>query len=110
MNVSKQRNGSDCGVYSIAFATAILHGEDPTQQDYIRPREHLLQCFEAGNISPFPCAVQYHGHEVLWQTDENIFCICRRIDVGETMLACNICDQWYRGTRVGQKEVLEDQV
>ena len=32
MNVQQQENGSDCGVFAIAFAKTILAGIDPTME------------------------------------------------------------------------------
>ena len=31
VKVSRQKNGSDCGVYAIAFATALCHGKSPAK-------------------------------------------------------------------------------
>ena len=55
--VYKQKGVRDCGLFAIAFATAIcfkqaLHG--PFQQEAMRL--HLVQCFERGVCLPFPLA------------------------------------------------------
>ena len=46
----RQTNGSDCGLFAIAFATSILHGEDPCQEAYdvFKMRTHLGQCLKEG--------------------------------------------------------------
>jgi COMPASS component SPP1 len=31
-------------------------------------------------------------------TGEDLYCICRKPDSGEWMIACDFCDQWYHGT------------
>ena len=52
--MSKQEGVKDCGVFAIAAATALAFGSDPVniRQSYMR--EHLLNCFEKGTMSPFP--------------------------------------------------------
>ena len=51
-----QNGTSDCGLYAIAFATAVAFGDDPgsclfhTQE----MRRHLYHCLEAGKLEPFP--------------------------------------------------------
>lgn len=54
--VQQQNNGSDCGVFSIAFATCLALGSDPshTTFDIPRMRPHLLACLKDGKISMFP--------------------------------------------------------
>ena len=52
----KQKGSNDCGLYAIAFATAIAHEMNPgrlkLKQEAMRP--HLVNCFNKGRISPFP--------------------------------------------------------
>ena len=45
---------NDCGVFAIAAATALAFGSDPLQVQQSCMREHLLNCFESGTMSPFP--------------------------------------------------------
>ncbi|KAK2555743.1 hypothetical protein P5673_022310 [Acropora cervicornis] len=54
--VQQQGNGSDCGVFSIAFATCIVYGRDPgiVTFDVPQMRPHLSQCLNTGLLSPFP--------------------------------------------------------
>ena len=53
--VQKQEGGDDCGVFSIAFATALAHHQDPVHIQFIQStmRSHLLQCFEQQLLTPF---------------------------------------------------------
>ena len=46
-NVQKQCGGTDCGLFSIAFATSIAFQEDPSQKRYNQDimHQHLLNCF-----------------------------------------------------------------
>ena len=52
-----QQNASDCGLFSLAFSTALCVGEDPQglQFDQKVMRSHLLSCLVDGEMNPFPC-------------------------------------------------------
>ena len=54
--VQQQGNGSDCGVFAIAFATCLVYGRNPSQAhfDIPRMRPHLLKCLKAHSIELFP--------------------------------------------------------
>ena len=53
--VQKQEGVDDCGVFSIAFATALLHQQNPVNIQFLQSSmcPHLLQCFEQQLLSPF---------------------------------------------------------
>ena len=53
-----QTNGNDCGLYAIAYETALAFGRDPLKEQYIpsKLREHLIQCLENKEMRPFPTA------------------------------------------------------
>ena len=52
--VQKQQGDVDCGVFSIAIATSLLHdlAPGPYKQSLLRP--HLISCFENKAMIPFP--------------------------------------------------------
>ena len=52
----KQKGGSDCGLFAIAFATAIAFGINPDQLKLRQEamRAHLVKCFNKKYLSPFP--------------------------------------------------------
>ena len=54
--VQQQSNGSDCGVFSIAFATCLAFATNPSfvTFDVARMRSHLLACLKNGRMSMFP--------------------------------------------------------
>eukprot|EP00118_Oscarella_pearsei_P017100 m.168497 g.168497 ORF g.168497 m.168497 type:complete len:361 (+) comp38956_c0_seq25:303-1385(+) len=57
MNVQLQENTSmDCGVFALAFATALCNGTDPTLMHFRRSqmRGHLKTCFEKESLLEFP--------------------------------------------------------
>jgi len=53
-DVQQQPNAYDCGVYALAFATSLLHGQEPTKTRYVDPRSHLASCLTSGQMLPFP--------------------------------------------------------
>ena len=56
----KQQQGTnDCGLFSIANATALVNGIDPMKLCYIQGemRMHLVQCFRQGMLTIFPCTL-----------------------------------------------------
>ena len=61
-SVQQQTNSVDCGIYSIASAASLLHGENPELIHYdsslLRP--HLLTCIQNNYFHPFP-KVRYTG-------------------------------------------------
>ena len=54
--VQQQMNGSDCGVFAVAFATCLVFELNPSDFmfDIPRMRPHLLECLRAGEIKVFP--------------------------------------------------------
>ena len=60
MPVQQQTNGSDCGVFSVAFSTSLLHGQDPCDATYDTSvmRQHLKKCLQINHFQPFPLSVQ----------------------------------------------------
>ena len=54
--VQQQPNGSDCGVFVIAFATHLVNTPDLNIPKFnlAEMRPHLSNCLRAGHILPFP--------------------------------------------------------
>ena len=52
----QQTNGSDCGGFAIAFATALVFGSHPQHLnfDIAKMRPHLVACLRAGQMYQFP--------------------------------------------------------
>ena len=52
----QQRNGSDYGVFAIAFATSLVFGSNPQNLnfDITKMCPHLVACLQAGLMSQFP--------------------------------------------------------
>ncbi len=55
-SVQQQTGANDCGLFSIAFAYNAGRSMDVAQLqvDQQAMREHLRQCFEEENLTPFP--------------------------------------------------------
>ena len=55
-SVQQQSNGSDCGIFAIAFAACLVFGIDPSHVNFDVPtmRPHLAACLRNKNISLFP--------------------------------------------------------
>jgi len=52
--MEKQQGDIDCGAFSIAIATSLLHGLTPLQYNQPLLRDHLIECLEAKCFQPFP--------------------------------------------------------
>lgn len=54
-------NGTDCGVYSIAFAVTLLFGYKPEKMAYNRTemRLHLIKIFESRTIQHFSSLISF---------------------------------------------------
>ena len=68
MNVQQQQNRSDCGVFAIAFAKLLLSGRDPTQLNFIDPRNHLFAHLPYNQIPDFPTEPARRSPQVLDKT------------------------------------------
>ena len=107
-SVQQQQNGTDCGVFSIAFLTSLLHGHDPSTKNYRNNelRSHLLPCITNGYVTPFPeySAAEPNVKKCNKETKVvvELFCTCRMpwesrdAKKKETQMAsCAICHKWY---------------
>lgn len=56
MECQKLAGGKDCGLFAIAYATAISHGVDPTcmKMNQSTMWNHLRKCLEEGKLTLFP--------------------------------------------------------
>ena len=56
VHIQKQEGVKDCGVFSIAVATALAHHLDPATLKFHQAimRQHLVDCFDQQTLEPFP--------------------------------------------------------
>ena len=104
VNVQRQSGLSDCGIFVIAFATALCMGIDPytLNIDQNKSRIHLLKCFEQKNISAFPLTERpwrITGKRVATTKTVKLFCVChmpyKKDDLATPMAQCFKCMKWY---------------
>ena len=99
MNVSRQTNAHDCGVYAIAYATELAYGADPItcNWDVMHMREHLLQCLDSGLLTRFPRLPSQRrirlGTRVRKSFTFQLYCTIN--DESKSMIECVSCHKWY---------------
>ena len=108
--VQQQSNGVDCGVFSIAFATALAHGFDPSEMsfDLHQMRPHLLKCFAEEYMTPFPTTKKRITKCGKKTERFPVYCICRMpYKPEDDMVQCEKCECWYHFTcmRVKKKDI-----
>ena len=56
INPQKQKGGKDCGLFAVAYATAIAFGQFPDKKMFRQEsmRAHFVACFQRNKMSPFP--------------------------------------------------------
>ena len=94
----------DCGLFSIAYATSLAYGEDPSYSIFSQSqmRAHLYQCFVKGRLTPFPCTKRYMGVAVpgnfkpKCRDDIEVHCHCRMPELKDVpMIECTKCNKWF---------------
>ena len=111
MNVQLQAGGCDCGLFAIAFATALANGIQPGvctfKQDAMR--KHLYECQNNGKLTMFPLLKPIRqGGLVRSRESMELFCTCRMPEI-PPMVECSTCGEWYHVQCVSvPEEALED--
>ena len=98
MNVQEQEDSYSCGV---AFATSLIHGEDPTQLHYKQLRNHLKDCVDKFGIVPFPSTVVNRHPRIIYQIKRRVYCKCRSTDDGKLDIRCCACSERFHSNCVG---------
>ena len=102
MECDKQRNNSDCGVYSIAHIVALLFKQDPLSLTFdskaLRP--HLLTCLEKGEFTEFPTKRQKRKRVSLSGTYHSLMillvCSCKMPSGdGSFQFECTVCRKYF---------------
>ena len=95
-NTQFQNGGSDCGLFAVAYATDLCHGNNPASVRYYQHklRPHLVKCLESNKMCPFPSRRCRPGKPHTEHVD--VYCSCRLPEDGEEkMAACDKCGEWY---------------
>ena len=100
-DVQMQAGGSDCGVFALAFATAICFGHSPGQFHFYqqRMRTRLIECLEKKRFSMFPIRKERRqGSKIKASQTVPVHCICRMPWIKQaSMIQCSHCKLWYHG-------------
>jgi len=101
-SVNKQSGDSDCGVFSIAYCTALAHEQDPSGIVFNQSvmRQFLVKCLEEKKMVPFPQVRPKRLGKPL-KVAVNIYCYCRMPDDGNRMVECSRCRKWYHMNCIG---------
>jgi polycystin 1L2 len=105
--VQQQRLGKgNCGLFSIAFATSLCHGIDPTTTTFCEHslRKHLHKCLQLGAITPFPKSSLSVARAAETKVKISIHCTCYMHLPGSKMIQCNSCDSWYHVKCVSEQK------
>ena len=91
-----QKGTSDCGLFSIAYATDLAFGNDPASYMYKQDllRSHFASCISSNKLTPFPSEpIKYQRPKTVRNT---VLCTCSLPDNGkEKMVQCNDCQDWF---------------
>ena len=94
-----QTGTSDCGLFAIAAACSICHGQDPGQLKYKQEamRAYLLEAFDdMTHLEPFPSASYLRTQTTRIESKEvPVYCSCRLPNDGSGMVQCSTCKEWY---------------
>ena len=93
-----QAGGDDCGVFAIAFATALCCGHPPGKFQFhqkVMPH-HFIRCFERGQFTMFPVhRSRCNENRVKPTKIVAVFCSCRMPELsGTEMIQCSRCREW----------------
>lgn len=96
--MQRQRGASDCGLFAIAFATALCCGYNPAAVEFKQNnlRSHLIESFEKREIQPFPSKEKIRSRS-LTKVSVALYCLCRLPESGY-MIQCDVCQEWYHDT------------
>ena len=94
--VQRQTNSHDCGLFSLAIATDLCNGTDPTTQSYDQGslRKHYINCLETGKMTPFPkTARRVLRHLAPTRMTVAIYCVCRMPNDKREYVQCSQCNR-----------------
>lgn len=97
LNFSFQLGTYDCGLFSVAFATAAAFGRDPDtcRFDQTKMRKHLYKCFLDGKLTPFPQQKVSCKGGLKTRDDIVVHCYCRIPEMEDfAMIECSACSKW----------------
>ena len=96
-----QVGSCDCGLFAVAFATAVAHGKDPLQCtfDQSHMRQHLHKCLSRKRLTPFPekkSTIIRSMEPSVTDDDIEVHCYCRMPELDNVqMVECTGCFKWF---------------
>ena len=94
LDVGRQCNGSDGGVFTIAFAYHIRSGNDHAKSSG-SIRKHLANYLEQCHLSHFPVAGERRCAGIRNTQSVDLHCSCwLSEEKGDKMVECNVCKTW----------------
>ena len=97
--VQQQQGASDCGLFSIAYATETCLGNDVTTVgfDQRKLRKQLLNCLQKHEMSSSPRSSKIIHRSVSRVESFKLYCMCRMPeDYDVQMVQCSgRCKRWY---------------
>ncbi len=114
MNIMKQTNKFDCGLFCIANMTELAYGYNPVKViwNVKKMRSHLSTCLKNGKLQRFPILKERRipfGKAITFTTKIDIFCDCRmpyNSDIDD-MIECVACSGWFHNVCVNIANVSE---
>ena len=113
-SVQQQNDGVSCGVFAIAFATAIAHGIDPTDVEFepFSMRNHLIKCLNAKKMELFPTTPKRVRKSKGERIYVALYCHCRMPydEIKDKMVQCSSCNEWFhfKCEQINKKKNLSD--
>ena len=98
VDVQMQSGANDCGLFAIAFATALCLGELPGKYIFEQRamRGHLMKCLEAGEFSMFPVRkIRRSSKRIKSTSIIKVYCDCRMPELPSSMVQCTKCHEWF---------------
>lgn len=98
VDVQMQAGTYDCGLFAIAFATALVLGYNPGQYlfDQNSMRRHLWNCLQSKKMLMFPFTKERRRKNKVKCTQQvAVHCLCRLPSLGMQLIECSVCKMWY---------------
>ena len=100
LSVQQQIGFHNCGLFAIAYAVDTCFKNDVEKSLFAQRsmRKHLHDCFNKGNLTPFP--QQLNSQSVLRSVRKverfKLYCSCKMPEEFDTkMISCDQCHNWY---------------
>ena len=103
--MQRQSGGSDCGLFAIAFATALCSSDNPHGLSYhqVKMRDHLHHCLTTERMASFPSSEKprrWGQHRLTTKKDMNVYCTCclpwfKADNSRGGQIQCHMCWEWH---------------